>query len=573
MSFTRSNINRNSPMGVISLAVFLLVLLLPATVEAAKYYVQGRVYSALSLAEDQEPPNNPLSDVPPGEIIGEDLFAVVPRNLVEVRVIAESGGSELGSCNVSFKGCYFIPFDAPGGISVRFIVEELATNKILLNSGPVALSEDLPGPPPEFNIRYLLVPEGVAPEGVIEIGDDREYALAEPPFDYTAIFTRVGKIEVETKVGTATYRQIDYPPSTGLVNVDPVVAAQLHIPDYQDAPLGGNLYIFGAFSKDLYDFDLIHPGHEIYYRILIKDLDTPGSTYMDAPLFKTKYTVDFNLGTVNTERVQLGPYTKGAYPNCYGLTPIAASNNEFWSFPDLVALWPTGHEGLNGNYKITLEAIDYDVMTLAAVPLANYGPIDHFTYLTLHLDNIPPVAQILPLHVDDTSNPTPRVYTSANPGISGDLTDTFEGTWPGDYGGPPNPICMILDLQPTGTDTLYLAFKLTAYHNNGTKGYLRRWYFKYKRNDTGYQTHIGKKYDGSPPMVDDPPVQLTSIETNEDGFQNKYLYLKSSDLQPGGGTDLGSCAYRFLIGAFTRTTDGYHYLRYAWDEDVHYLQR
>ena len=566
MSFTRSNINRNSPMGVISLAVFLLVLLLPATVEAAQYYVQGRVYSALPLAEDQEPPNNPLSDVPPGEIIGEDLFAVVPRNLVEVRVIAASDGSELGSRNVSFKGCYFIPFDAPGGISVRFIVEELATNKILLNSGPVALSEDLPGPPPEFNIRYLLVPEGVAPEGVIEIGNDREYA-PDPfpfPYKYTAIFTRVGKIEVETEVGTATYRQIDYPPSTGLVNVDPVVAGQLGIPKYQDAPLGGKLYIFGAFSKDLYDM----PGSTIYYRILIEDLDTPASTYMDAPLFKTKYTVDFNLGTVNTDRVQLGPYPVGSYPNCYKLTPIAASNNEFWSFPDLVALWPTGHEGLNGNYKITLEAIDDDG---SPAPLADYGPIDNFTDLRLHLDNIPPVAQIVHLDVGDEAHPTPRVYTPASPtSIDGDLKNIPAplGAWPADYGGTATPICMILNLEPP---TVYLAFKLKAHHANG---YLRRWYFKYRRNDmTGYQTHIGKKYDGSPSMVDDPPVQLTSSETDVHGFQDRYLYLKSSDLQPGGGTDLGSCAYRFLIGAFTRTTDGYHYLRYAWDEDVHYLQR
>jgi hypothetical protein len=566
MSFIRSNIDRNSLLGVISLAVFLLILLLPATVEAAKYFVLGRVYSAFSLAEDQEPPNNPLSDVPPEEIIGEDLFAVVPRNLVEVRVVAESNGSLLGSCGkVKLDGGYYIDFDAAsGGIEVRFSVEELATNKILLNSDPVELSEDLPAWPPECNTRYLLVPEGVTPEGVIEIGNDREYAPGPAP-PYTAIFTRVGKIEVETEVEGTPYRQIDT--STGLVNVDPLVAAQLHIPEYQDAPLGGNLYIFGAFSKDLYDMPL--PNDKVYYRILIE----PGSTYMDAPLFKTKYTVDFNTGTVNTERVKLGPWEIDGYLNCYELTPIAASNNEFWSFPDLVALWPTGDEGLNGNYKITLEAI-YDDGVNPPAPLGGYVPISDFTDLRLRLDNIPPVAEILPLGAEDADNPTPRVYTPDPPSatISGDLTGTFEGIWPDHYGGPLNPICAILDLRPTGTETLYLAFRLKAYHKNGTKGYLRKWYFKYKRNDTGYQTHIGKKYDGATmTMVDDTPVQLSSSEASEDGFQDRYLYLKSSDLQPGGITDV-SCGYRFLIGAFTRTTDGYHYLRRRWDEDIHCIE-
>jgi len=135
-----------------------------------------------------------------------------------------------------------------------------------------------------------------------------------------------------------------------------------------------------------------------------------------------------------------------------------------------------------------------------------------------------------------------------------------------------DPTCLILNLEgPTGSK--YLAFKLIGYHENG---FLRRWYFRYERNDENNETLIGKKYDGTTDSMVDYSIgiRISSTQTDVHGFQNKYLYLDTEHLQPPGVTgDLGSCVYRFVIGASTRTTDGYQYLRHVWDQDLHYIQR
>jgi hypothetical protein len=227
-----------------------------------------------------------------------------------------------------------------------------------------------------------------------------------------------------------------------------------------------------------------------------------------------------------------------------------------------VALWRTG--GLNGNYRLTLDQVGLANSSL-------FEDIPNFTSLKLYLDNVAPMARIEPLQAGDPD--TPRVYTPSpvNTGIGGDLMNVSSplGSFPDDYGGSADPTCSILSLEEDSLGHHYLAFKLTAYHDNG---FLRYWDFRYKRNDIGYQRHIGKTFDGST-MVDFETVQVTSTETDQRGFQDRYLYLNNDYLQPGGGTDLGSCGYRFVIRATTRATDGYHYLRYRWDEDIHYILR
>lgn len=552
-----NNANRNFHPVVFSLAIFLLILLLPGAVEAANYIVQGRVYCAYALEEGEDVPINPLTDVPGDQVIGDEMFAVVPRDLVKVSVIAASDGSELGSYIARYDGGYFINFTGdPGGISVRFVVEELSTSQVLLDSDELTLSDG------GINIRYLLVLEGLS-----EIGGDREYAPTPPsPPQYTGIFTRVGKIEVATEVEdppgvwTTTYL---IEPATGLANVPEAVAHELAIHKYEDAPFGGNLYIFGAFSLELYD------NSSIFYRIkYVNDDDASDNGYIDDSLVKTKYTADFVTGEVSTERVTLGPLPAaeaGGYENCYKLTPIAESSNVFWSFPDLVALWRTGQ--FNGKYTISIEIID-----LSALDPENpveFIPVDN-TNLTLRLENVSPSARILALGPEDSAFPTPRVYTPGPAVTDDDLVDTLLGSFPLDYGGTGDFICAILNLEGGGK---YLAFKLKAYHDNGI-GYLRYWRFEYKRNDTGYTTHIGKRYNGtSNTMEDDSPVQVTSGQNSTNGFTDKFIYLSTEHLQPGGGTDMGSCAYRFVIKAATRTTDGYNYLRWSWDEDLHYIQR
>lgn len=552
--------NRTLLARILPLAVFLLILLLPGVVEAADYIVQGRVYCAFALEAGEEVPANPLTGIPPEQIIGDDMYAVEPRNLVKVRVISANDATELGNYIARYDGGYFIHFTgAAGGINVRFVVEELATSQVLLDTDELTLSDG------GINIRYLLVLEGLS-----EISGDREFAPAPPaPPQYTGIFTRVGKIEVATEdVSTGTTIRLidDSGPTEGQANVPSDIASQLAIHAYEDAPFGGNLYIFGAFSLELYS------SSSVFYRIKYVNKDNPADNgYIDDSLVKTKYTVDFTTGAVNTERITLGPLPAaeaGGYANCYKLTPIAESNSVFWSFPDLVALWRTG--GLNGKYEISIEVIDLSAADPENPPDFEKNVANRV--LTLRLENVAPVASILPLGPEDATYPTPRVYTPGDPVPNGDLGSTRLGAWTADYGGSGSFICSILNLEDSGK---YLAFKLSASHNNGI-GYLRYWLFEYKRNDTGYTVHVGKKYNGtSNSMVDwsDSPVQVTSGETGTNGFTDKYLYLNTTYLQPGGGTGMGSCAYRFVITAATRTTDGYNYLRWTQDEDIHYIQR
>ncbi len=543
----RKNVDRNSLLVVLPLTVFWLISVLSSAAGAADYYIWGRVYCAspFTVTEGEDPPVNPLTGVPPEQIIGEDMIAVIPRNLVKVRVLKASDGSELGSHIVTNDGGYLVSFNVAGSsIPVQIIVEELATNQRLLMSDPVDLSSW-----PTPNIRFVLILEDLT-----EISRDREFVLSATGI-HTGIFTRVGKIELETEVGGTTHRLIDT--GTGCVTVPAPVSSDLDIPEYQNAPLGGNLFIFGAFDEPLY-------GPSAHYRVKIENLDTGTETYMSSELVKTKYTVDLTSVPINvtTERVTLGPEPVGVYTNCYKMTPLSTSVGGvhiFWSFPDQVALWETG--GLNGNYQLTLES----------VPPGSFVPVPDFTVLTVFLDNIRPEAKILPLDVTDYD--TPRVYTPGPPVPGSDLLNTLLGNFPVHYGGTGDPVCLILNLEGT-TGSKYLAFNLTAYHTNG---FLRYWDFRYQRNDGNNEILMGKQYDGTTDSMVDYFTGIripTSTQTDVTGFQNKYLYLDTDHLQPQSvSTPLGGCAYRFVIRASTRTTDGYHYLRYAWDQDLHYLQR
>ncbi len=529
---------------VLLAAVLLIFLWMPAQADAADYFVVGRVYSASQISAGDQAPTNPLSGVPADQIVGENLVASVPRNLVEVRVLAASDGSELASYITRQDGGYLASFSASAStIEVRFVVEEIATSKQLLYSEPISLT-------PPVSVRFLLV--GETPT---EISGGRDFAPAPPaPALYTGIFTRVGKIEVATEVGGSTQHLID--PATGLANVPAVVASDLAIPQYEDAPFGGNLFIFGAFSPGLYS-----AGNVCYkIRIYPDPSDHTVFSYMDDPLVKTKYTVDLTAGTVNTDRVTLGPKTVGTTTGCYELTPlssvVAPGVQEFWSFPDLLALWRTA--GLNGDYELEVEMFGLSTPT-------DFTLIPDYSDITLMLDNVAPVAQILPLQAGDFD--TPRVYTPGPVPVGSDLGATLLGSFPADYGGTADPTCLIFSLQPA-TPTKYLAFKLTASH---AAGYLRDWRFRYERNDGNDELVLGKRYDGATnTMVDLPGARVSSAQTSTSGFENQFLYLDTGHLEPTG-TSLGGCAYRFVVSARTRTTDGYHYLRHRWDQDLHYL--
>lgn len=568
MRYKGENNKRNMPTGIIPLvmAILLLAFVLPTTLDAEQYYVWGRVFCASPIEEGAEVPPNPLDVITnPDQIVGDNLVAEIPRNLAMVRVIRASNRSELGCFTTTSHGNYFIGFNAPGpNIETRLIVEDLLSGEVLMESEPNILNP-WTVPADENNVRHLLF-DG----SLIDISDGRDF-YPTAVGTHTGIFTRIGKIELETKItnptpppATVTHRLIDT--STGRVTVPEEVGAYLAISRYKDAPLGGNLYMFGAFDQALYLLTSVH------YRIRIENLDTSTVTYLSDPLIKTLYTVDLSAipPTVTADRTSLGPFTVGTDENCYKLTPLSTSSgsiHEFWSFPDKLALWRTSEMGLNGTYLVTIEVVGLG---------GGWVPVPDFTSLKVFLDNEAPTAKILPIGAGDESHPTPRVYIppSAAETPSGcDLTNTRMGTWSSDYGGTANPICSILDLSGAVGDK-YLAFKLSAHHDNGDgRGYLLYWRFRYRRNDEGYQTHIGKYFGSVTSMNDYGTVQFTSTETDAKGFLNKYLYLDKRYLEAGVGTTKGGCGYRFIIEAHTRTTDGYHYIRYALDEDIHYVIR
>jgi hypothetical protein len=532
-----------APAWHLLLVAALILALFPAAAQAANYFVVGRVYSAGPVADGDEVPVNPLTGEPADEVLGAGV-AVVPRNLVEVRVLNASDSSELASYITRQDGGYLASFSVPSPtVEVRFVVEELATSKQLLYSEPTTLA-------PPVTVRHLLVAEAAT-----EISDGRATipsALAPPPGKYTAIFTRVGKIELATEVSGSTQHLID--PSSGLANVPAAVAADLAIPAYEDAPFGGNLYLFGAFSQALYSL----PGVCYKVRIYPDPADHTTFSYMDDPLVKTKYTVNLTAGTVDTERVTLGPDAS----SCYQLTPLSATLagglQEFWSFPDLLALWRTG--GLDGDHELEIE-----VSGLGSP--SDFVHIVDYTDVTLTLDNVAPSARIEPLVAGDFD--TPRVYNPGPAPASADLLGSLLGSFPADYGGTGDPTCQIFSLQPL-VPTKYLAFRLTARHPNG---YLRYWDFRFERNDDQNEVVLGKRYDGSTnTMVDQTGVRVSSSQTSTSGFSDRFLYLDAAHLEPSGA-GLGGCAYRFLIRAATRTTDGYHYLRHSHDDDVHYVQK
>ena len=143
------------------LIVFSLIILssqVAADCTSPTYHAFGAVYSATSLLEGEEVPNNILSGIPEERILGENRIAQVERNMVKVSIVKESDGSLLGHYYVFNGGNYFISICAGSdSIEVRFIVEDLVSSTVIFQSEPTELHSYLSSYTP--NIRYLLVLE------------------------------------------------------------------------------------------------------------------------------------------------------------------------------------------------------------------------------------------------------------------------------------------------------------------------------------------------------------------------------------------------------------------------------
>lgn len=577
----------------LALAAALPVLLAAVPLAADDFYVFGRVYSAdvFEPADGATVPPNALRDVPEDQLLDDAasltndgaapiLVATEPRDLVSVQVVAAADGTPLGHYITRTDGGWLVAFSAPAtlnpatgqpSIAVRYVVDDILTGERIFTSNEDHLPAWDPG---DLSVRYIpIVGEPVA------VGSGGATTGIASAGNVTGIFTRVGKIELATGVDGSTVRLIDETdglattyraPGGSKPAIPASVAESLAIPRYQNAPFGGNLYLFGAFSPELYT--LSASPNKVYYRIQVTPPIAGGPGWLTDALYKTRTVVDFNDGTYAATRVKVGPNAGREDPSdpptpgcivagqevCYRLTPLSEGPNVFWSYPDLLALWRTAT--LNGLYTLEIEVQGIT----GGLGFESFAGV---TTLTLQIDNTPVQARIEPVVATDDPA-TPRVYTPASGPVPVDLQPAVLGNVPDDYGGIANPVCAFLNLQPPPDK--YLAFKLTAHHPSG---YLRHWYFGHRRNDGDFRVHIGKRYDGSTMADFASGLPISSAEASEDGFTERVLYLPSGDLAPAGGSGPASCGYRFVIHAATRTTDGYRYLHRRWDDDIHCLER
>ncbi len=383
--------------------------------------IQGRVYSAAELPPGADPPANPLSGDPAEEIVGDDgFYAVALRNLVRVRLLAASTDRQIGTdVLVTHDGGYLFRFLRLllKGDAVRFEVRDAVSGELLLRSDPVSIS------PLRVQRRQLLVPGEV-----IEVGD----AIRYPTSGNTALFTRVGKIEIE-----------EITPS-GMADVSAAAAAALRMPRYRSAPFGGNLFLFGAFSRSFYSGDYCYK------------IEVDGAPFSH-PLSKVRYEVTPATGEVTAERRTLGPMD--AVPGCYELTPMSETTvpgtEVMWTFAGMLALWPAA--GLEGEKTVTVRL--YEIATGRPFETAGGSYVE--TSLTLFLDNRRPDLEFN--EIEHRGGPAGTVDLLANP-------------------------CGIVDLA--GGSEIHLRY--TAYHP-----YLRDFYLQRVSNDGTIDRWAGGSYEGS----------------------------------------------------------------------------
>jgi len=147
------------------------------------------------------------------------------------------------------------------------------------------------------------------------------------------IFTGIGKVPITELVKDPGN------PSHGLLTVSATTAADLHIHQFTDAPLGGYLWFDGLFgATDEVD----------YYQILAAPYGTSATTTLNDPLAKTLFTINPD-GSVTGTRIQMGPHTIGGVPDVYLL-----NKEGYWSFTALRYIWNT--TGLNEKYTVSYKA-------------------------------------------------------------------------------------------------------------------------------------------------------------------------------------------------------------------------
>ncbi len=471
-------------------AVLALALAAAPAAQAEIYHVYGQVYASAQALPGTAAPYDPLQKYKNRVVReSEDLYAVAPKSMTRVSLFDAAGQAVKPAFVAVNDGWYHFSFQHAGSSrKVRFAVHDAATGEQLLRSGEMTVAEG-------HNLRFLLVPASPYPAGRPRPSPDAD----------TALFTRVGKIEVDL---------IDR--QSGLVTVKPPSRARkLAIPTYQQAPFGGNLFLFGAFSKRFYPGE--SGGREYCYQILID-----GKALAD-PLYKTRYTVNTSSGVVTAKSVKLGPHGFGLLANCYRLTPMSEPGNVFWSFPDLLAIWRTGGRDTKKPVKVTFE-----LYQTADRGSATFGG-------SLIGGGSTGRAVLQPTKVNLVSNQNDTLSLRLNnqrPAVDLELR----------VGGTSVVDCDILDLS--GRKELEAFYEVDH-------PFLRAWALRTQSNRRQPGTasrESPKTWESGGPVIDQ------TVEGE------KKLALPHS------------CAYNFWLHAWALTTNGYGYLYGASVEETHYVK-
>jgi hypothetical protein len=317
-----------------------------------------------------------------------------------------------------------------------------------------------------------------------------------------------------TSIGNIPFSEIiqdDANTSHGLADVNSTAANLLGIPAYTDSPFGRTLWVHGLFGVN---DDVNH------YQVLVAKWDDGNEpdpndyVPLSDPLTKVRYFIDPLTGDWSYQYVTLGPKTIDGITDLYELT-----DDGYWSHIDVRVKWNTrAYE--NGKYTMTHKAYR-QLGDGTLIDVTQPTPID----LVLVVDNNPVTAVIHHVKYD----PCSPYY---NDPCDGEI-----------------PECGIINLGSTGEN---LRFTITASHPTG---YLRTY---------NLRALYGKNRDGGLITSDSyspvSPPYWTGVTDQE--FQSE----DSGSLQPWQ-----QCAYQFRLRAYSRATNGYHYIISREFNDHYYL--
>ena len=549
---TESSVLR-STMGVALIAVLAWGLCVQAAV-AATYTLYGKVYSGQELPPESAPPalGDPCGPLPPtselpsidpaildpstvdtidtgtvgldptggcGEVAEPGYYPTSPLSLVKVTAYPSNVlfAQPLAEHLVTVDGEYRMTFESATGL-VDLVVTDAVTGKRLLASSRIRLHTSTQG-------YYLVTPASSRQAGKI----------AFPSGGREMVFFRVGRVLAQKPTTNTTGHQPPYI-ENGLAQFPDQPAM------YSDAPFGGELDIFGAFSERFYDSSADPKslaelrGQSKYSCYQLEVTDATGRTrLLSDPLYKRRYRVE--NGKVSSTQIQVGPFReegtgsnggRKTVESCYHLTPMVRGDT-FWDYPALLARWSTN--GSNG--KHTLRPRLYDITqgaggkTIQEVALGDRR-------LELQLDN-----NKVQLSFDRIESRLGGSSTALwAPGCETDSTTC--------------DACGIVDLAGTGQ----VAVEFTAHH---PAGFLRN-YSLVARSNSGRAVPFdqgaygGRGTSGSP--LFSGPVRSTKARG-------------SSDFR---AAEPRACAYILTLIAYSRTTDGYGPIDWAHRQKTYYIE-